>query len=165
MKKILLVLVCSSFVACSTLNDEPPKMNADLVWSSHSDRPDWVIAPPKRDDQKIYFVGKSYKHSTERAASQSSYSNALAELIQHAQPQVTKDTTQTVVSQGDTSDTISSTLSSTDIESLRASGLLADISTESTYMEQWQSNSELFFKGYTLVSLDLKTYEKIAAFK
>ena len=160
-RNICIPLLLLAISGCSNINLEPPKSNSDMVWASHDERPEWVILPPKGTDSVKSFVGMSHQHASEKSAKQEAYTNAIAELIKHANQKATKNYTVQAQSTGLENETLNAQLNVTDVEKIQATGLLSNVSTEQVYIEQWERKEDLFFKAYILVSIPKEEYEKL----
>ncbi len=166
MKQIAKTLILSGalfgLTACSSnQTTEPPKVGVDLVWSTHDERPEWLVKTPQHTEEEYRFVGFSFKHATERSARDAAFANAASKVVQHAAIMTQKH--YELQSKGKTpeSKTITNTVEISDLESIEAIGIIRNLHTKDIYIEQWKMGSSTFFKATALVSIDNNDFQDL----
>jgi len=168
MKKTTLAKTCLAILilpliggGCSTNQHQPPKVGNELSWSTHQNRPDWVVKQPKKTEDLYRFVGVSYRHATERSAREAAIANAATHLIRHASQLVNKEYELKSSGKAKESRVLNSRVLMNDIDQVEAIGIIQNMGLTDIYIEYWKSDSSTFFKAFALVEINKEDFYRI----
>ena len=82
-KLALITTTAALAVGCSGTEPIPSRGDAELVWTSHDERPGWMNEPETSfdEDETWSFVGRSVRHATERSAIEAARRDAMVKAV------------------------------------------------------------------------------------
>jgi len=92
-KHALIATTAALAVGCAATDPIPSRGEAELVWTSHDERPGWMNEPNTSfdEDETWSFVGRSVRHATERSAIEAARRYAMIKAVKGIRSHVDVD--------------------------------------------------------------------------
>ncbi len=133
---------------------EKPFKPQRLLWSSSTDRPEWLVIEPEKEGDKIFFVGLSEYCATEKNAREEAMRSATGAVVSYINVSVKNIYRELSVKYGKSSEISDPTIESKNLQEFVKNSVVSRVKAYKWYIEQWlNADNESYWKVYSLVSV------------
>lgn len=148
-------------VGCQTMDPMPSRDNAELVWSSHENRPSWMDHPDANfsEHEGWSVVGRSVRHATERSAIAEARRDAMVKAVTAIRSHIEVEDETQISGEAPEDEVQVRNLSQDSTRIITANGEIGPIRASETYLRAFDGEEGRYYTAAMKIEVPVEARE------